>query len=178
MLHVISVLDLKSVAGPPTQEINHTSYIGAISDVGAFKEGYLCKHEEFYRETTCYRLSTQPEHTANWFHTKRCNDLGFIPFTSQATYTASELNKEILEDSRSLGELLVDEINRKFTAKNGENLPLGFIANLLQKCSHLLQIVVLTRIRYGPARYWAILFVFWFLVFGIWASRSHGHAST
>ncbi|KAG6660601.1 hypothetical protein CIPAW_03G116400 [Carya illinoinensis] len=33
---------------------------------------------------------------------------------------------------------------------------------------------VLTRIKYGPARYWAILFVFWFLVFGIWASRTHG----
>lgn len=37
---------------------------------------------------------------------------------------------------------------------------------------------VLTRIKYGPARYWAILFVFWFLVFGIWASRTHGaHAA-
>ncbi|XLU56025.1 hypothetical protein S245_050673, partial [Arachis hypogaea] len=31
---------------------------------------------------------------------------------------------------------------------------------------------VLIRIKYGPARYWAILFVFWFLVFAIWASRT------
>ncbi|KAF2563893.1 hypothetical protein F2Q70_00017386 [Brassica cretica] len=29
--------DLKSVAGPPTHEINHTSYIGASSDIGALK---------------------------------------------------------------------------------------------------------------------------------------------
>ncbi|CAF1788590.1 unnamed protein product [Brassica napus] len=83
--------DLNSVAGPPTHEINHTSYIGASSDIGAFNEGYLCNHEEFDHETTCYRLSTQPEHAANWFHTKRSNGLGFIPFTSQTTYTASEV---------------------------------------------------------------------------------------
>jgi hypothetical protein len=37
---------------------------------------------------------------------------------------------------------------------------------------------VLTRIKYGPARYWAILFVFWFLVFGIWASRTHSAHTT
>lgn len=37
---------------------------------------------------------------------------------------------------------------------------------------------VLTRIKYGPARYWTILFVFWFLVFGIWASRTHGAHTT
>ncbi|BBH02523.1 RING/FYVE/PHD zinc finger superfamily protein [Prunus dulcis] len=37
---------------------------------------------------------------------------------------------------------------------------------------------VLTRIKYGPARYWAILFVFWFLVFGIWASRTHSSHTT
>ncbi|KAF2574969.1 hypothetical protein F2Q70_00006457 [Brassica cretica] len=74
-------MDLKSVAGPPTHEINHTSYIGASRNIGAFKEGsrnigafkegYLCNHEEFDGETTCYRLSTQPEHAVNWFHTKK-----------------------------------------------------------------------------------------------------------
>lgn len=31
---------------------------------------------------------------------------------------------------------------------------------------------VLPRIKYGPARYWAILVVFWFLVFGVWASST------
>ncbi|KAF2579763.1 hypothetical protein F2Q68_00006669 [Brassica cretica] len=31
------------------------------------------------------------KHAANWFHTKRSNALGDISFTSQATYTASEL---------------------------------------------------------------------------------------
>ncbi|GAB4857297.1 hypothetical protein Ancab_015205 [Ancistrocladus abbreviatus] len=35
----------------------------------------------------------------------------------------------------------------------------------------------LPSLKYGPARYWAMLFVFWFLVFGIWASRTHVHLS-
>ncbi|KAF2558180.1 hypothetical protein F2Q68_00015683 [Brassica cretica] len=82
--------DLKSVAGPPAHKINHTSYIGASSDIGASKEGYLYDHEEFGRETTSYRFSTQPEHAVNWFHTKRSSGLGDTLFTSQATYTASE----------------------------------------------------------------------------------------
>ncbi|XP_033138019.1 uncharacterized protein LOC117128977 [Brassica rapa] len=72
----------------------------ANQDIGAFKEGYLCNHEEFDRETTCYRFSTQPEHAANWFHTKRSNGLGNIPFTSQAAYTASEL--VLFKESNSL----------------------------------------------------------------------------
>ncbi|KAF2551738.1 hypothetical protein F2Q68_00033693 [Brassica cretica] len=63
----------------------------ANQDIGAFKEGYLCNYEKFDRETICYRFSTQPEHAANWFHTKRSNALGDISFTSQVTYTASEL---------------------------------------------------------------------------------------
>ncbi|CAF1712079.1 unnamed protein product [Brassica napus] len=73
-----------------TKEANQASW-SANQDIGAFKEGYLCNYEEFDRETTCYRFSTQPEHAANWFHTKRSNALGDISFTSQATYTASEL---------------------------------------------------------------------------------------
>ena len=83
--------DLKSVAGPPAHEINHTSYTGANSDIGAFKEGYLCDHEEFNCETSCYRFSTQPEHAANWFHTKRSNGLWDMSFISQAIYTSSKL---------------------------------------------------------------------------------------
>ena len=83
--------DLKSVAGPQTHVINHTTYIGASSDIGAFKEGYLCNHMDFERDTTCYRLSTQPEHAANWSHTKRSNGLGDMPVTSHTIYTASEL---------------------------------------------------------------------------------------
>ncbi|KAF3529800.1 hypothetical protein DY000_02041588 [Brassica cretica] len=62
--------DLKSVAGPPAHKINHTSYIGASSDIGASKEGYLCDHENFGRETTSYRFSTQPEHAATGFTPK------------------------------------------------------------------------------------------------------------
>jgi len=92
--------DLKSVAGPPTHEINHTSYIGASSDIGALKEGYLCNHKEFNRETSFYRFSTQPEHAANWFHTKKSNGLGDMPVTSQTIYTASEL--VLIKESNSL----------------------------------------------------------------------------
>jgi len=92
--------DPKSVAGPPTHEINHTSYIGASSDIGALKEGYLCNHKEFNRETSFYRFSTQPEHAANWFHTKKSNGLGDMPVTSQTIYTTSEL--VLIKESNSL----------------------------------------------------------------------------
>ncbi|KAF3612118.1 hypothetical protein DY000_02048272 [Brassica cretica] len=68
--------------------------------MGASKEGYLCDHEDFGRETTSYRFSTQPENAANWFHTKRSSGLGDTPFTSQATYTASEL--VLFKESNSL----------------------------------------------------------------------------
>ncbi|KAK9682821.1 hypothetical protein RND81_10G098800 [Saponaria officinalis] len=61
------------------------------------------------------------------------------------------------------------------TAKNGLHILLGGVCALAvvrffcRFCTNF----VLTRIKYGPARCWAILFVFWFLVFGIWASRTH-----
>ncbi|CAA3013673.1 involved in mRNA turnover and stability [Olea europaea subsp. europaea] len=62
------------------------------------------------------------------------------------------------------------------TAKNGLHILLGGICALTVVV--FFRFFVLTRIKYGPARYWAILFVFWFLVFGIWASRTHSaHAS-
>ncbi|XP_072974161.1 uncharacterized protein [Typha angustifolia] len=36
---------------------------------------------------------------------------------------------------------------------------------------------VVPKINYGPAQHWAILFIFWFLVFGVWASRTHSTRS-
>ncbi|XP_077224929.1 uncharacterized protein LOC143858175 [Tasmannia lanceolata] len=60
----------------------------------------------------------------------------------------------------------------KRTAKSGLHILLGGICALAVVV--FLRIIVLSRIKYGPARYWAILFVFWLLVFGIWASRTHG----
>ena len=63
----------------------------ANQDIGAIKTPYLTNEEEFIHETGFPGLYTQKEHTANWFHTKRNNFLGDIPFTSQATYTASEM---------------------------------------------------------------------------------------
>lgn len=64
----------------------------------------------------------------------------------------------------------------KQTAKNGLHILLGGVCALAVVV--FFRFVVLTRIRYGPARYWAILFVFWFLVFGIWASRTHAAHTT
>lgn len=60
----------------------------------------------------------------------------------------------------------------KNTARNGLHILLGGIIALTVVI--FLRFVILSRIKYGPARYWAILIVFWFLVFGIWASRTHG----
>lgn len=37
---------------------------------------------------------------------------------------------------------------------------------------------VFPRIQYGSMQYWAILFVSWFLVFGVWASRTRGARSS
>uniref|UniRef100_A0A0A9D844 RING-CH-type domain-containing protein n=1 Tax=Arundo donax TaxID=35708 RepID=A0A0A9D844_ARUDO len=37
---------------------------------------------------------------------------------------------------------------------------------------------VFPRIQYGSVRYWAILFVSWFLVFGVWASRTRSIRSS
>lgn len=37
---------------------------------------------------------------------------------------------------------------------------------------------VFPRIQYGSMRCWAILFMFWFLVFGIWAARTHSIRSS
>ncbi|KAK4381843.1 hypothetical protein Sango_2929000 [Sesamum angolense] len=64
----------------------------------------------------------------------------------------------------------------KNTVKNGLHILLGGISALAIVV--FFRIFVLTRIKYGPARYWAILFIFWFLVFGIWASRTHGARAT
>ncbi|GER35247.1 RING/FYVE/PHD zinc finger superfamily protein [Striga asiatica] len=62
------------------------------------------------------------------------------------------------------------------TAKNGLHILLGGVCALTVVV--FFRFFVLTRIKYGPARYWAILFVFWFLVFGIWASRTHNAHAT
>ncbi|GMH11392.1 hypothetical protein Nepgr_013233 [Nepenthes gracilis] len=59
----------------------------------------------------------------------------------------------------------------KRTAKNGLHILLGGVCALTVVV--FFRFAVITRIKYGPARYWAILFVFWFLAFGIWASRTH-----
>ncbi|KAG7607181.1 putative E3 ubiquitin-protein ligase MARCH [Arabidopsis thaliana] len=66
--------------------------------------------------------------------------------------------------------LIAPRVGKK-TARSGLHILLGGLCALTIVI--FFRFVVLTRIRYGPARYWAILFIFWFLVFGIWASRSN-----
>lgn len=75
----------------------------------------------------------------------------------------------------TLAWLIAPRVGKK-TAKNGLHILLGGICALTVVI--FFRFFVLTRIKYGPARYWAILFVFWFLVFGIWASRTHGAHAT
>lgn len=75
----------------------------------------------------------------------------------------------------TLAWLIAPRVGKK-TAKNGLHILLGGVCALTVVI--FFRFFVLTRIKYGPARYWAILFVFWFLVFGIWASRTHGSHAT
>ncbi|XP_011624379.1 uncharacterized protein LOC18436925 isoform X1 [Amborella trichopoda] len=71
----------------------------------------------------------------------------------------------------TLAWLIAPHVGKK-TAKSGLHILLGGLCALT--VSVFFRFVVLPRIKYGPARYWLILFVFWFLVFGIWASRTRG----
>uniref|UniRef100_A0A2P2KDR2 Zinc finger family protein n=1 Tax=Rhizophora mucronata TaxID=61149 RepID=A0A2P2KDR2_RHIMU len=75
----------------------------------------------------------------------------------------------------TLAWLIAPRVGKK-TARSGLHILLGGICALTVVI--FFRFIVLTRIKYGPARYWAILFVFWFLVFGIWASRTHGTHAT
>ncbi|XP_054820404.1 uncharacterized protein LOC129319380 [Prosopis cineraria] len=71
--------------------------------------------------------------------------------------------------------LIAPRVGKK-TARSGLHILLGGICALTVVV--FFRFFVLTRIKYGPARYWAILFIFWFLVFGIWASRTHSAHTT
>ncbi|QCD84869.1 uncharacterized protein LOC114179001 [Vigna unguiculata] len=75
----------------------------------------------------------------------------------------------------TLAWLIAPRVGKK-TARSGLHILLGGVCALAVVV--FFRFFVLTRIKYGPARYWAILFVFWFLVFGIWASRTHGAHTT
>ncbi|MCO5605906.1 hypothetical protein L7F22_060092 [Adiantum nelumboides] len=63
----------------------------------------------------------------------------------------------------------------KSVARRGIDVLLGGLCAL--SIVVFLRFGVLPRIKYGPARYWAILVVFWFLVFGVWASTTRSSRS-
>lgn len=65
--------------------------------------------------------------------------------------------------------LLAPRVN-KGVARRGLNVLLAGLCALAIVV--FLRFGVLPRIKYGPARYWAILVVFWFLIFGVWASST------
>uniref|UniRef100_A0A1J3D1L8 RING-CH-type domain-containing protein n=1 Tax=Noccaea caerulescens TaxID=107243 RepID=A0A1J3D1L8_NOCCA len=103
-----------------------------------------------------------------------------LPMENRATKWAVEGTGILLATGLltvTLAWLIAPRVGKR-TAKSGLHILLGGLCALTVVI--FFRFVVLTRIRYGPARYWAILFVFWFLVFGIWASRSHAssHSST
>lgn len=101
-----------------------------------------------------------------------------VPMENPATKWAVEGTGILLATGLltvTLAWLIAPRVGKK-TAKSGLHILLGGICALTVVV--FFRFIVLTRIKYGPARYWAILFVFWFLVFGIWASRTHGAHST
>ncbi|CAL9154085.1 uncharacterized protein LOC135644850 [Musa acuminata AAA Group] len=64
----------------------------------------------------------------------------------------------------------------KKAARYGFNILLGGVCALVVVI--FLRFVFRTRFKYGAARYWTISFVFWFLAFAIWASRTRNVRST
>uniref|UniRef100_A0A1J3J6N0 RING-CH-type domain-containing protein n=1 Tax=Noccaea caerulescens TaxID=107243 RepID=A0A1J3J6N0_NOCCA len=102
-----------------------------------------------------------------------------LPMESRATKWAVEGTGILLATGLltvTLVWLIAPRVGQR-TARSGIHILLGGLCAL--SIVIFFRFVVLTRIRYGPARYWAILFIFWFLVFGIWASRSnasHNHS--
>ncbi|ESQ31529.1 hypothetical protein EUTSA_v10004833mg [Eutrema salsugineum] len=96
-----------------------------------------------------------------------------LPMESRATKWAVEGTGILLATGLltvTLVWLIAPRVGKR-TARSGLHILLGGLCALTIVI--FFRFVVLTRIRYGPARYWAILFIFWFLVFGIWASRSN-----
>ncbi|KAI5587804.1 hypothetical protein POPTR_005G070100v4 [Populus trichocarpa] len=101
-----------------------------------------------------------------------------VPADNRATKWAVEGTGILLATGLltvTLAWLIAPRVGKK-TAKSGLHILLGGICALTVVI--FFRFIVLTRIKYGPARYWAILFVFWFLVFGIWASRTHDAHTT
>ncbi|KAF5745045.1 RING/FYVE/PHD zinc finger superfamily protein isoform 1 [Tripterygium wilfordii] len=103
---------------------------------------------------------------------------GSVPTENPTTKWAVECTGILLATGLltvTLAWLIAPRVGKK-TAKSGLHILLGGVCALTVVI--FFRFIVLTRIKYGPARYWAILFVFWFLVFGIWASRTHGAHTT
>ncbi|KAJ0231267.1 hypothetical protein HA466_0299410 [Hirschfeldia incana] len=104
-------------------------------------------------------------------------NFGVLPTENRATKWAVEGTGILLATGLltvTLVWLIAPRVGKK-TARSGLHILLGGLCALTIVI--FFRFVVLTRIKYGPARYWAILFIFWFLVFGIWASRSsHGNS--
>ncbi|PNX92008.1 RING/FYVE/PHD zinc finger superfamily protein [Trifolium pratense] len=100
------------------------------------------------------------------------------PVQSPATKWAVECTGILLATGLltiTLAWLIAPRVGKNI-ARSGLHILLGGVCALTVVI--FFRFFVLTRIKYGPARYWAILFVFWFLVFGIWASRTHSAHTT
>ncbi|KAH7429511.1 hypothetical protein KP509_09G053100 [Ceratopteris richardii] len=99
------------------------------------------------------------------------------PATSPATRWAIEISGIVIATGLltvTITWLLSSRVDKSI-ARRGVNVLLGGLCAL--SIVVFLRFGVLPRIKYGPARYWAILVVFWFLVFGVWASTTRSSRS-
>lgn len=105
------------------------------------------------------------------------SDEGFVSSVSPATKWAVEGTGILIATGLltvTITWLLSPRV-AKGVARKGLNILLGGLCAL--SIVVFLRFGILPRIKYGPARYWAILVVFWFLVFGVWASSTRNSRS-
>ncbi|CAN8251739.1 unnamed protein product [Cochlearia groenlandica] len=100
-------------------------------------------------------------------------NFGVLPVESRATKWAVEGTGILFATgllTATLVWIIAPRVGKK-AANNGLFILLGGLCTLVVVL--VFRFAVLANIKYGPARYWVILFLFWFLVFGIWASRAN-----
>ncbi|KAJ8769139.1 hypothetical protein K2173_000914 [Erythroxylum novogranatense] len=173
------VLRERTASGDPNPAQLHTSSGVDPDAVAAIRRQRLSEISLWfnpYNNSNYSHSSTVPQVVSEQPQNTVAEDI--LPTENPATKWAVECTGILLATGLltvTLAWLIAPRVGKK-TAKSGLHILLGGICALTVVI--FFRFIVLTRIRYGPARYWAILFVFWFLVFGIWASRTHGAHST
>ncbi|KAF8089508.1 hypothetical protein N665_0503s0008 [Sinapis alba] len=157
-LHTDSTIDTDEVSGIRRQRLSEIS-----SWFGPHALNNNNNNNNSSSAAASQAMSEQPLGVVNF---------GVLPMENRATKWAVEGTGILLATGLltvTLVWIIAPRVGKE-TARSGIHILLGGLCALIIVV--FFRFVVLTRIRYGPARYWAILFIFWFLVFGIWASRS------